>query len=208
MLENLITYFVTEILKFLENNQNFFDLHENQKKEKLSSLSLPKSIQNYLMQTDSDKFIKELNALVHFLKKEPLQKSHDCLIEAICEYFIKEFAEILDDQNEYLENKNINALLIDFLVNNSYQEITEAIDKFLRNIEPETKYIVIQAPRKLNKEVKKEIRKILLKKYKFAFPIFQVNSSLIGGIRIFIDGETIDNSWAGKINKINNLKIK
>jgi len=63
----------------------------------------------------------------------------------------------------------------------------------------ESPYILIQSPREIEPKLKKEIRAKIREEKSNHFPIFQINKKLIGGIRVFKDGETTDNSWLSRV---------
>ncbi|MBI4231747.1 hypothetical protein HY605_00825 [Candidatus Peregrinibacteria bacterium] len=94
--------------------------------------------------------------------------------------------------------------LRDILVNYNYQQIAEAV-YYLGTKTEKTPYIVVQSPREINAELKKEIRSNLTKVWPLSLPIFQINRRLIGGLRVFIDGKTTDNSWLSRVLRYTSL---
>ncbi|MEK7145993.1 MAG: hypothetical protein AAB802_02300, partial [Patescibacteria group bacterium] len=65
--------------------------------------------------------------------------------------------------------------------------------------------VLIQSPREIESELKSQIRHEFLKEYPNSFPIFQTNRSLIGGMRVFVDGEVVDHSWIYRVIRFTTL---
>jgi len=57
----------------------------------------------------------------------------------------------------------------------------------------------------MNMELKREIRQTLSKDHPYSLPVFQINKKLIGGIRIFKDGEVQDHSWLSRVEYFTSL---
>ena len=67
-------------------------------------------------------------------------------------------------------------------------------------------YLVVQSPIRLSKEQQEEISETLRKKYSAAvYPLFKVNKALIGGLRVFYNGQVQDHSWLGRINVLTSI---
>lgn len=97
------------------------------------------------------------------------------------------------------------AALRDLLVTNSYQEITEAIELLSKSVS-DAGTIVVQTPRDITPELKKEMREKLAADFPLSFPAFQINRQLIGGFRVFINGKSHDLSWFSQVQKLTSLK--
>lgn len=88
--------------------------------------------------------------------------------------------------------------LKDILINFTYQQLTDEINKLAQKIS-EVPYFLVQSPTEINMELKREIRKKLSGKNPYTLPVFQINKKLIGGIRIFEDGKVKDHSWLSRV---------
>lgn len=63
-------------------------------------------------------------------------------------------------------------------------------------------YVAVQSPLVLEMQTKKEMAVHLKKIYGLSFPVFHAEPSVLGGLRIFVDGVCIDNSWQKKIDSL------
>lgn len=97
------------------------------------------------------------------------------------------------------------AALRDLLVTNSYQEITEALEQLSKAV-ADGATIVVQTPRDIDAELKKEMREKFAQDFPLSFPVFQINRQLIGGFRVFINGQSHDLSWFSQVQKLTSLK--
>ncbi len=102
-------------------------------------------------------------------------------------------------------DSHTTAALRDLVVTNSYQEITEAIEMLSKNL-ADAGTIVVQAPREIAPELKKEMREKFAADFPLSFPSFQINRQLIGGFRVFINGKSHDLSWFSQVQKLTSLK--
>ena len=102
---------------------------------------------------------------------------------------------------------SVGKALKKLLLNNSYQELSNAIQALCQKTWGNT-YTLLQFPCSINPELKKEIRGELRQTDSTLFPIFQVNRQLIGGFRIFKGGKTTDYSWIRKVLKLKNYASK
>ena len=88
----------------------------------------------------------------------------------------------------------------------TYQELSLNACEFLSSVK-DVETIVVQSPKELSKELKHEIRKYYMGVYKNSFVEFQINPQIIGGIRVFVNGDVVDNSWLAEIQKISSLSL-
>ena len=93
------------------------------------------------------------------------------------------------------------AALRDLLVTNSYQEITEAIEMLSKSV-ADAGTIVVQTPRDIDPELKKEMREKFAGDLPLSFPACQINRQLIGGFRAFVNGKSHDLSWFSQVQKL------
>ena len=83
--------------------------------------------------------------------------------------------------------------------------LNEEEKTLLKKIYYKSKEIIVETSDKLGVDEKERIKDDLNKKYSQAFLIFKTNKDLIGGIRVYVDGTLIDESWNNQINKISDL---
>ncbi len=80
--------------------------------------------------------------------------------------------------------------------------VQQEVRAFCKAFGVKTPYVVIQSPVALTFAVKQEIALHLKSIYGLCFPVFQAEPSVLGGLRIFVDGTCIDNSWQKKIDDV------
>jgi F0F1-type ATP synthase delta subunit len=111
----------------------------------------------------------------------------------------KKAEQLIDSQS------HTASALRDMIVTNSYQEVAEALEQ-LSKVVADGATIVVQAPRDIDVELKKEMREKLAHDFPLSFPVFQINRQLIGGFRVFINGQSHDFSWFSQVQKLTSLK--
>ena len=82
------------------------------------------------------------------------------------------------------------------------KELTRFVRSFSKAFGVTLPYVAIQSPLPLDLETKKDMAIQLNKLYGLCFPIFQAEPTVLGGLRIFVDGVCIDNSWQKKVNDV------
>ena len=84
--------------------------------------------------------------------------------------------------------------------------LSEDERNLLKKIYSKYQEIIVESPSKLSVEEKDKFKNDLSEKYPAAFLIFKTNKDLIGGTRIYVDGNLIDDSWKNQLNKISKIK--
>jgi len=84
--------------------------------------------------------------------------------------------------------------------------LSEDERNLLKKIYSKYQEIIVESPTKLDSEEKDKIKNDLSNKYSAAFLIFKTNKDLIGGTRVYVDGNLIDDSWKNQLNKISKIK--
>lgn len=225
MFSRFLTALVYKILEHLKSHPDFFSLNEDKKKEVISKLTTPETFRNYLLVVSENEFMKDLEKIVQFIQDEKsVQIKNNAIFKAFTEFLTHELARKIDylDGEYYLLSKegrstfieqlvkgesNLAITLRDILINFTYQQISTEIFQLSTRV-ADSPYIVIQTPREISTELKKEIRTRLLKENPLTFPTFQINKKLIGGLRIFINGKTIDHSWITRVLRFTSLTSK
>jgi F0F1-type ATP synthase delta subunit len=87
------------------------------------------------------------------------------------------------------------------ILNNSFAKIQTELAQIITQVTGKER-VVIQSARECSTQVKEEIRT----KYQTnGFVVFQINKSLLGGMKIYHEQKLIDSSWYGKILALKNL---
>jgi hypothetical protein len=212
MIKNLLLSLIYDVLKILTQNKDFFEKSENQRKEICAGIhDVPKKVCEYLSEVSAETFFKDLDVCVEYVNstegQEPTLKNK--LTSALGEFIAYEMPEIIEageHANAKIEYKGtFGAVLKDLIKNNSYQEITGAMESFMDSIK-HIPAILIQSPYEIDSKLKTEIRQELQKNHPHSIPIFAVNKKILGGFRIFVNGAIKDYSWLSKINRITSIK--
>lgn len=106
-------------------------------------------------------------------------------------FFTSEFKDDYKESIFYHDSKSLNQPNFDQKVISILKKLDE---KFLD--------VVIEIPSNISNKEKQIIKDDLEDKYDNIYPIFKINEDIIGGLRIYIDGKLIDQSWEGLVKKI------
>ena len=195
-----------DLLSFLRKESQFLELSLEERKLILKNSSVfPKSMQVYLALLTEEELFRDLAVLLPLLRGERASLDHtqSRLLVAFAVFLSKEVADILDGGTLSLTGnfgKECEALCAQY----SYQEVALELYDFMNSIKA-TPYIVVQAPFSLPQETRQEIRTHFATQFGFAFPVFAVQKTLIGGFRVLIDGEVQDLSWLSRIQNLSSL---
>lgn len=185
----------------------------------------PKVFKDYLDATDEEAILADLRLVFQVINGTDLSSLNlkkSAFFKAVLTFFAENFASKLDALGSsfyllsYEERKkkaeqliesdsHTAAALRDLLVTNSSQEISEALELLSKSV-VDGGTIVVQTPRDLDPELKKEMRSKFAQDYPLTFPSFQINRQLIGGFRVFINGQSHDLSWFSQVQKLTSLK--
>jgi len=173
---------------------------------------LPESFHSYLETVSEEDFISDLNQTLELIHGSPA--SPNKLSLALADYIMSEVASLLDripliffaqrieKKREYLLAKTkLPDVFVEALSTMTYQTIFEALFTYLQRAVRDIPYVVVQFARDPEASVKKEMREHFKKEYTEVFPMFQVNKTLYGGMRVFINGKVTDQTWRGKIEQ-------
>lgn len=222
VLDRFLSTLVYELSAFLLEHKDFFS-----KKERdalVEKTKFPKPVKAYLAKVSDKDFMSDLKTLVSFLiNPSQANPKNNKLMEAVASFLTQDLSGKLyhldsdyakvsrKKQTEIVKaliksDTTLGSALKDIFLNNSHQEIYEAISNFSQSVS-DSPYVIVQTPAEIDAKFKKEIRTQLNEDLKTeCFPIYQVNKNLIGGLRIFINGKVTDNSWLGRINFITQIK--
>jgi F0F1-type ATP synthase delta subunit len=169
--------------------------------------------------------LEEISMVAKFVSSDDSKyiKNSELLRKGV-EYLTTDFAKALNALNKdfyalsYNErmaeadkiwsvDREVDKALKKLLVNFSYQEIVRNIQELLE-VAYESPFVVVQTPLEIGHEQKTEMMEKISKEINEPVIVqFQVNKAILGGMRVFVDGQVQDMSWMGRIEKIANLNI-
>lgn len=219
MIDKIILLCLSLLLKFLDENSDYFEGTKSDKKSFLSDSSLPKFLELYLLEVKQDKFMSDLKDTTNFLNSGVVS-SNNSLVKSISLFLSYSLAMKIDSlpgdfdlnslekRKEILDNTlsgktELGKLLVENISSSNLHIVNKQF-KSLANNFSENKSVVVQSANRLNPELKQKVREYFHDLDKFCFPIFSVQPKLLGGLRIILDGNAIDSTYA---NMINNLKV-
>ena len=125
------------------------------------------------------------------------------LVHAFAEVLTQEIAGAFDQESTQAQTLGpaVSEFLEHVFTTGRSIELGYQIQKFLRE-QFEVASPVIQSPSPLSSKEKSEIRSVLRKRYTGSFPVFEVETSLGGGLRIFVQGTLLDESWMTQITRL------
>lgn len=146
----------------------------------------------YKLSTTARSLAKQFMA---YLQKE-LMPAFDALPLDLDLLSIRDKEQILDKLGEQGSAQKYLAYL---LGTSTTREVQSALSALVKKIAPEMGHVVVKSPVALPGMLKQDIRKHL----KADFVIFLVDTSLLGGLLIYRNGQLIDNTWLGRIKSLN-----
>jgi len=217
-----LTVLSYEVTNFLKKNPDFFDGKEEERMNQLDHVRIPKHFKVYLSQGSEKHFMEDLHVMLRFTNGDTsvlTEKSE--LFKTMVEFFTGPFASKLDKlfgdyyilsdvkRQEVVEklitsDSRVAEALRHMIHHYTYQQLAEGIHMLCEKVMG-APYIVVQTPRELDAESKKDMRKQLLEETPHSFSVFQINRKLIGGLRIFKNGEVIDHSWLSRVHRFLSL---
>ena len=216
MFKHFLTALTQRIVVFLTSHKNFFELNENERKTKMEELTVPGSFKAYLLEINDEEFMKDIKLIFRYINEPAKTNVKESIFFNFFACFLSfELAKKIDylngdfylmptEKRKEAVNKLIKSdsilarTLKDILSNYTYQQIVSNIYEINAKVST-VAYLVVQSPREMNTELKKEIRENLSEKHPLSIPVFQISKKLIGGIRIFQDGQSIDRSWLQRV---------
>jgi len=225
MLQPFLSALLYEMLAFMGKHQDLFEKTGDERMELLKTLKVPESFRHYLSTLSEAHFVSDVKLVLQVLNgadvaQLPVKKN--AFFTALVEFFTGPFAGKLDQlaSNYYLQPYEVRGAqakelilgesrtaiaLHDLIVNSSYQEIAGTIEMLTKAVS-EASFVLVQVPREIDTDLKKEMRAALLAEYPHSFPTFQINRGLLGGFRIFVNGRSLDHSWFSRIARLTSLK--
>ena len=222
MLKLLGAAALQDIVGILKDGEKFFTLTSDSREAHLNShlKHYPVSFKEYMKRVSPEDFLEDIGAAIQVITGLG-RASENLFLEALIQYIAVDLGEVLDRLDSaffFLDFSNrMNTLenLIkgdsilasaarEYFIERTYQEITQEAGRSIGMIK-HVPVIVIQSPVELSSDRRREIREAFLERHPFSFPEFQVNPQIIGGLRLFVDGDVEDHSWLARIQKITSL---
>ncbi|MFT7183934.1 MAG: F0F1-type ATP synthase delta subunit [Oceanicoccus sp.] len=216
MLNDFLTALMHEMVRFLAKHPEFFDGTADIREKALENVRMPSTFKHYLAHRKASDFMDDLRLSASFITAPKSAKIEgNAFFKAIVEFFTGTFAVKIDmlnsdfygfsdeDQktvvNELIKSDSqVAQTMRGLLIRRNYQELSEGLVALTRRVVGAT-YIVVQTPREVSIDLKKEMRSTLVKENPLSFPVFQINKKLIGGMRVFKDGQVNDHSWVSRV---------
>lgn len=147
-------------------------------------VQVPDILSAYLSDRDIPTVEKEITAVLSWMRNASVQV-HGCsriahaLLHSIADDYWMQEAQPLEER-----------------------ELTKLVRSFSKAFGITLPYVAIQSPLPLDLQTKRDMAIQLKKLYGVCFPVFQAEPTVLGGLRIFVDGVCIDNSWQKKVNDV------
>lgn len=223
MLNDFLTALTHEMVRFLAKHPDFFKGKEADREKALENVRMPAPFKHYLAHRKAADFMSDMQLVVSYIHSAKSAKIEgNAFFKAVVEFFTGPFAAKLDKLNsdfygfkekdqwtvasELIKSDSLVAgTLRALLVRRTYQELSTGLVNLTKRVVGSA-FVIVQAPREVSTELKKEIRHTLVKENPLSFPVFQINKKLIGGIRVFKDGDVKDLSWVSRVQQFISLK--
>lgn len=222
MLKTISASALKDIIGMLKETPDFFSKDESGRTSVLERQlpDFPKTFVGYLTAVSESDFMADLKVLFQVLDGFSVETSTGFL-KAVTTYISHELGAILDQLDvdffflDYAERQKklsglfaqksfLSEALLNLFIQSTYQELTEASYQAINQVQ-DIPTIVVQSPVELSSAQRQEMRESFLEKHVNSFVEFQVNPLLIGGIRVFVEGEVVDHSWLGKVQALTAL---
>lgn len=225
MLQPFLSALLYEMLTFMGKHQDLFEKTGDDRAELLKLLKVPEAFRQYLSHISEKHFVADVKLVLQVLNVSDLTQvpvKGTAFFKALVEFFIGPFAGKLDQLPSNYALQDHEALvsmakqlipgesrtamaLHELIVHSSYQEIAGMIENLTKAVS-DASLVLVQVPREVEADLKKEMRAALLEEYPHSFPTFQINRGLLGGFRIFVNGRSLDHSWFSRIARLTSLK--
>lgn len=226
MIQTFLSALVYELTSFLTKHADFFKQSSEKREELMAGLKLPAAFKTYLASVEEEHLFVDLRIVMQMINGTALTELRvrdNAFFKALVEFFTVTFAAKVDELSGHfyllpydtrveeikkvIESDNrLAETLRELLVLNSYQEVASFMMELSQAVTGAA-MVLVQAPRDIDAELKKEMRHELTQKYPHSFPVFQVNRGLIGGFRVFVNGKADDHSWFTRIQRLTSLYV-
>jgi len=222
-LENFISILLHETLSFLSQHQNLFDLNAKDTEVAFDRASLSAFSREYLLDVDSDQLMFDLQDLSKALKSGSKISAKNVLSAHISRFMCKlanqaaigldkSFATMTrEDQLGRLQavfktDNSVMKAFKEFILHNSFESLVSKVRSFVSQ-QDDFVEVTVQYAVDVTASERRQIVSEFTNKYgDMTLVYLQVNPRLIGGMRIFANGQLTDLSWQKKIETLTNIK--
>ena len=222
-LENYISILLHETLSFLSQHQDLFDMNAKDTEVAFDRASLSAFSREYLLDVDGDQLIFDLADLNKSLKLKTQVSAKNVLSAHISRFICKlsnqaaigldkSFANLTrEDQLGRLQAvfKTDNSVMKAFkelVLHNSFESLVSKVRAFVSQ-QTEFVEVTVQYAVDVTASERRQIVSEFTNKYgDMTLVYFQVNPRLVGGMRIFANGQLADFSWHKKIETLTKIK--
>lgn len=222
MFHSFLSALSYEFLHFLQEHDDFFSLSEEKRQDALDKRRMPAAFKAYLAGVSEKAFMADLSLMARFAAGDKqVNVKGSAFFKAFLEFLTGPFADKFDkltasyftfgpeDQRKVVDeliksDSRVAETLKEIFMLRSPQELAEAVQSLSAKVAG-SPYIVVQSPREMDAELKSQVRKSLREAHALSFPSFQINRKLIGGLRVFINGQTVDHSWLSRVHQFTSL---
>lgn len=221
MFKSFLTALTYEMVHHVTKHPDFFDAKAAKRLDALDSVRIPKAFKEYMSEVSENDFMSDLPLVVAYAEGRTGTLAKSPFFETFVQFLTGPFAAKLDKLSGdfYVMSDKDRTQVVDALIkgetrvalslkeiymHRTPQEMAEVIQDLAKQVS-KAPVVVIQTPREMDAELKKDMRAELVEKHPNSFPNFQINRKLIGGLRIFVDGEVTDHSWLSRVLRFTHL---
>jgi len=216
--------FLLDALKLIKYEMGFFAKNGEERRTLIESTlgkEYPSLFSDYLVGVSESDFLSQVKVASTYLSGDKVGGDR-VILDIVAKYIVRDFALKFDgfDRDFFYSNDSVRGELLntvfpgdsffqksvrDYVFGSTYQEVTEDAQLAVNGIKVGSSIVVVQSAMEIGKDMRIAIRKFLAEKYPYSFVEFQINSQIIGGLRVFIDGQVVDHSWLSRIRRISDI---
>jgi F0F1-type ATP synthase delta subunit len=222
-LENLISILLHETLDFLNKHQDLFELNAKDTEVAFDRASLSAFSREYLLDIDGEQLLFDLANLTKSLYSKTKPSAKNVLSAHISRFLCKlanQTAIGLDKSYAILDREEqiskLNAVFKaentvmkaykEFVLANSFEGLISKIRNFAAHNGEFVEVTIQMATDSSAADRRQMVTEFTTKYGDMTLIYFQVNPKLIGGMRIFANGQLTDLSWQKKIETLTKTK--
>lgn len=207
MLSYLLYAFAKDALVVVHDEEFFAGALARRQERVLRVLSpqYPRALQDYLLRVSKQDFVEDMRFFLEKMSGDRLiEQRTNGFLQAVYEALVTEVAEVLDSGASWEGAPQSSAaagVLIAHLKEGRAVELARDIQRFLHT-ERGASSPTVQSALPLSSTERSRMRESLTALYQGSFPAFEVETSLLGGLRLFFAGEMRDQSWAAELARV------
>jgi len=222
-LENFISILLHETLSFLSQHPNLFDLNAKDTEVAFDRASLSAFSREYLLDVDASQLMFDLKDLTTSMKSNVSPSAKNVLSAHISRFICKlanqaaigldkSFANMTSEdqlgrlQAVFKTDNSVMKAFKELVLHNSFESLVSKVRSFVSQ-QNDFVEVTVQFALDVTASERRQIVSEFTNKYgDMTLVYFQVNPRLIGGMRIFANGQLTDLSWQKKIETLTNIK--